>query len=58
MDRIKQAVLEEIRMGTHPDMVIEILHKLITSIADARKYRASSLVAEISQAIHDCQFRP
>ncbi len=58
MDRIKQAVLEEIRMGTSPDMVIDILHKLITSISDARKYRANSVVAEISQAIHDCQFRP
>lgn len=58
MDRIKKAVLEEIRMGTHPDMVLDILHGLINSVSEARKYRTNSLVAEIAQAIHDCQFRP
>lgn len=58
MDRIKQAVLQEIRMGTSPDMVVDILYKLAGYVADARKSGANPVVSEIAQAIHDSDFRP
>jgi hypothetical protein len=58
MERIKNAVLQEIRMGTSPDMVISILYNLADLVADARKQNANPYVAEIAQAIHDADFRP
>ncbi len=58
MDRIKQAVLQEIRSGTSPDMVIDILYNLAKFVADARKQGANPVVSEIAEAIHDSDFRP
>lgn len=58
MDRIKQAVLQEIRMGTSPHTVIDILYKLAGNVADATKREANPVVSEIIEAIHDSDFRP
>jgi hypothetical protein len=58
MDRIKQAVLQEIRMGTSPDMVVDVLYKLAGFIADARKQNSNPVVKEITEAMHDSSFRP
>lgn len=58
MDRIKEAVLKELRMGTSPETVMSILYKLSDYIADAQTQNANPIIKEIAQAIHDADFRP
>ena len=58
MDRLKLAVLQELRSGTSPTEVMSILYKLSDYIADAQTQNANPIIVEIAQAIHDADFRP
>lgn len=58
MDRLKLAVLQELRSGTSPTEVMSILYKLSDYIADAQTQNANPIITEIAQAIHDADFRP
>ena len=56
--KIKQVILEQLRMGENPNMIAEYLMKSYDDIMKAQRYQQNDQVAEFAQAIKDADFRP
>jgi uncharacterized protein (DUF433 family) len=57
-DKLKQCILEMLRMGEDPDKIQEALGVAYHDVEKARTYKGQNQVAEFAQAIKDADFRP
>lgn len=56
--KLKQCILEMLRMGEDPDEVQRALAMAYEDVGKARTYKGENQVAEFAQAIKDSDFRP
>lgn len=56
--KLKQCILEMLRMGEDPDMIQHALGVAYEDIGKARHYKGENQVAEFAQALKDANFRP
>lgn len=56
--KLKQAVLECLRMGEDPNEVYKVLERLAGLITEAVHYKPQNAVADFYQAIQDAKYRP
>lgn len=58
-DKIKQAVLEMLRMGANPDDVTDLLLQTSRDLQTAKEYRTKQVgFYDYVTAMHDSDFRP
>lgn len=57
-DKLKQCILEMLRMGEDPDVLQTALATAYEDVGKAKRYKGENQVAEFAQAIKDSDFRP
>lgn len=57
-DKLKQCILEMLRMGENPDEIQRALAMAYEDVGKAVNYKGYNQVAEFAQAIKDADFRP
>ena len=57
-DKLKQCILEMLRMGEDPYQIQKALGHAWEDVAKAVNYKGGDQVAEFAQAIKDSDFRP
>jgi replication-associated recombination protein RarA len=57
-DKLKQCILEMLRMGEDPDKIQRALAYAYEDVGKAKTYEGQNQVAEFAKAIKDSDFRP